>query len=353
MLIGYGESAPWFTAPTASNPEFVFDTAAGRYVLMAFLPADDGKAVGEALTLLSKNMPLFDDHRLCAFVVVRNAATAATARDMRGLRWILDLEGAVSRLYGALAEDGSEAPGWLLLDPTLRAIRVAPLDQGPEIFADLPNLPDPADHAGVKLHAPVLIAPRVFDADLCGRLIDLYEADGGAFTGVMRDQGDRTNLVMDPLKKRRDIAVRDPALVAELGERLERLLFPMIQRAMMFRATRIERYIVSCYDADDQAVFNPHRDSTTFATAHRKFACSINLNDGFEGGDLRFPEFGPATYRPPVGGAVVFSCALLHEVIPVKSGRRYAFLPFLHDEAGADVLSAYQARIALPSETAE
>ena len=31
-----GEAAPWFTAPTPSNPQFVFDTAAGRYVLMLF-----------------------------------------------------------------------------------------------------------------------------------------------------------------------------------------------------------------------------------------------------------------------------------------------------------------------------
>jgi predicted 2-oxoglutarate/Fe(II)-dependent dioxygenase YbiX len=85
-------------------------------------------------------------------------------------------------------------------------------------------------------------------------------------------------------------------------------------------------------------------------TAHRKFACSINLNDDFQGGDLRFAEFGPTTYRPPVGGAVVFSCALLHEATRVTAGRRYAFLPFFYDDAGAEVLRAYQARI---GETAE
>ena len=91
----------------------------------------------------------------------------------------------------------------------------------------------------------------------------------------------------------------------------------------------------SCYDAVDEAVFHAHRDSTTFGTAHRRFACSINLNGGFEGGDLRFPEYGPATYRPPLGGAVVFSCALMHEATRVTAGRRYAFLPFFYDEAGA------------------
>ncbi len=123
----------------------------------------------------------------------------------------------------------------------------------------------------------------------------------------------------------------------------------MIQRGLSFDVTRIERYVVSCYDAADGAVFHAHRDSTTFGTAHRKFACSINLNDGFAGGDLRFPEFGPRTYRPPLGGAVVFSCTLLHEATQVTAGRRYAFLPFFYDEAGAEVLAAYQARTGAPA----
>lgn len=345
MLLSFGEPAPWFTAPTPSNPEFVFDTAAGRYVLMVFLPAGDPQAAGQALARLAANMKLFDERRFCAFVVARGPETVATARDIQGLRWILDLEGTVSRLFGALAEDGAESPGWMLLDPTLRVIDTAPLASAEAVFTQLARLPEPEAHAGIALHAPVLIAPRIFGENLCRRLVDLHEADGGRFTGVMRDHGDRTNLIMDPLKKRRDINVHDPALVAELRERMEIALFPVIERALMFKATRIERYVVSCYDAADEAVFHPHRDSTTQATAHRKFACSINLNGDFEGGDLRFPEFGSAIYRPPVGGAVVFSCAVLHEATRVTTGRRFAFLPFLYDEAGAAVLNAYERRI--------
>ena len=63
---------------------------------------------------------------------------------------------------------------------------------------------------------------------------------------------------------------------------------------------------------------------------------TVNLNAGeYEGGDLVFPEYGRVTYRAPTGGAVVFSCSLLHEARPVTQGRRYAFLPFLYDEAAA------------------
>ena len=343
-----GDSAPWFTAPTPSNPEFVFDTAAGRYVLMVFLSRDDTAANGQALKALAGHRQLFDDQKLSAFVVVRDAGTAATATDMTGLRWFLDLEGRVSRLYGALEEDGTEAPYWLLLDPTLRVMGRFTLDKDEPLFSALARLRPPAEHAGAPLNAPVLIAPRIFEPELCHRLVALHEADGGRFTGVMRDDGDRTVAVMDDLKKRRDILVQDPELRALLRERMEQRLYPLIARGLGFKATRIERYLVSCYDAADGAVFHPHRDSTTMGTAHRKFACSINLNDGFEGGDLRFGEYGLTTYRPPLGGAVVFSCALLHEATRVTQGRRYAFLPFLHDEAGAATLAAYEARVGSP-----
>ena len=43
---------------------------------------------------------------------------------------------------------------------------------------------------------------------------------------------------------------------------------------------------------------------------------------------------------PPAGGAVVFSCSLLHEVSPMVRGKRYAFLPFLYDDAAAAIREA-------------
>jgi predicted 2-oxoglutarate/Fe(II)-dependent dioxygenase YbiX len=80
---------------------------------------------------------------------------------------------------------------------------------------------------------------------------------------------------------------------------------------------------------------NPFSQKFTKGTAHRRFAVSINLNADFEGGELRFPEYGARTYKPAPGAAVVFSCSLLHMVTPVTRGRRFAFLPFLYDEAAA------------------
>jgi predicted 2-oxoglutarate/Fe(II)-dependent dioxygenase YbiX len=96
----------------------------------------------------------------------------------------------------------------------------------------------------------------------------------------------------------------------------------------------MERYLVACYNSEEGGHFRPHRDNTTKGTAHRRFAVSLFLNSGeYEGGFLHFPEFGKALYSAPAGGAVVFSCSLLHEATPVTQGRRYMFLPFLYDDA--------------------
>ena len=342
MPLNPGEPAPWFRGSTPSNPEFTFESVAGRYILLAFLSREDG-ARHTALKALAPRRPMFDDARLSAFAVVRDPQTAAGARDMTGLRWVLDLDGAVSAQF---APPGGDPPAFMVLDPTLRLLRCFELAEDELLFDYLTALPQPAEHAGVATAAPVLIAPRIFEAELCAQLIALHAKSAGEFTGVMRDRGDRTHYVMDELKSRRDVLVADPALQAQIRDRLENRLFPQMERGFSFRPTRIERYLVSCYAAEDGGVFHAHRDNTTFGTAHRKFAASINLNDGFDGGDLRFAEFGPAVYRPPVGGACVFACGLLHEATRVTAGARYAFLPFFYDEAGAEVLAAYQARIA-------
>ena len=337
MSLPIGQPVPWFTAPTPSNREFVFDSAAGRYVLMLFLPLEaEDKAM--ALKALAEHQARFDDVQLSAFVVFRDAAMGTGLKDLRGLRWLYD-RGAITERYGP-------EPHWLLLDPTLRVLATAPIERAEGFFAQVAALPPPAGHAGVALHAPVLIAPRIFEPELCQALIDLHQAHGGTRTGVMRDEGPRTVAVMDELKQRRDILVEPPELQAAIRARLERRLFPLIKLALGFTVTETERLLVSCYDAREGGVFHPHRDNTTQSTAHRRFACSLNLNDDFEGGDLRFAEYGLATYRPPKGGAVVFSCGLMHEAMKITTGRRYAFLPFFYDASGAATLAAYNARIA-------
>src|SRR6185503_19658148 len=156
---------------------------------------------------------------------------------------------------------------------------------------------------GLELQAPVLFLPNVFEPELCNHLVALYQQHGGTESGFMREEGGKTVGVHDHSHKRRkDYLIDDLDLQKKLQARVQRRIVPEIRKVHQFHATRMERYIVSCYAAEDAAHFSAHRDNTTAGTAHRRFAVSINLNSEFEGGEVSFPEYGPRSFKPPPGG---------------------------------------------------
>ena len=230
----------------------------------------------------------------------------------------------------------------VVIDPSYRILFAAPLAETEGVLALLAALPEPDLHAGGPVTAPVLVAPRIFEPAFCAMLIKAYEAHGGEPSGFMREVDGVTVRVHDREHKvRSDHVLDDQGLLQAARARLARRLAPQIQRAFQFKVTRIERDIVACYDAKEGGFFRAHRDNTTPGTAHRRFAVTINLNaEAYEGGDLVFPEFGSRPYRAPTGGAVVFSCSLLHAALPVTKGRRYAYLPFLYDDEAARIREA-------------
>ena len=328
-----GTPAPPFIAESPVNPTFAFSSLGGRFVVLAFAPKTS-EARGVMERAIARHRALLADDHVCLFVVLADRDDYAGRRSGDGLHWFLDEAGEIARLYGA------EQPLWVLVDPTLRILLTARPEESDRFFERLARLPSPELHAGVEVFAPVLTVPRVLEPGLCRQLIAHYDAQGGLPSGTMQQVGDRTVGVLNAFKSRRDAQIADESLRREIRARIKHRLKPEIAKAFQFEVTRIERHIVARYAADEGGYFRSHRDNTTTATAHRKFAVSINLNDDFEGGDLRFPEFGRRTYRPPVGGAVVFSCSLLHEATPVTRGVRYATLPFLYDEAGQRVREA-------------
>ena len=137
------------------------------------------------------------------------------------------------------------------------------------------------------------------------------------------------------LKRRRDLVVALPEVRELIRDRIVRRLLPAIDRYFQFSATRMDKYVVACYDSAQGGHFHRHRDNVNAGAQHRRFAITINLNNDYDGCDLMFPEFGRRIYRAPHGGALVFSCGALHQVTPVTRGKRYAFLAFLYGEADA------------------
>jgi predicted 2-oxoglutarate/Fe(II)-dependent dioxygenase YbiX len=334
-----GEAVPWFRAKAIGGSDnYVFDTAAGRFVLMLFFGRATDPGAAAALACVARHRALLDDDQACFFGVTSDpddSSAGRVAQQLPGIRFFLDPGGGLPALFGGgpAGEGESDRRHWLLVDPMLRAVGVFPLDSGEAAFEALAKamarmpLPD---------WAPVLMAPNILEPALCERLVRHHRETGGAPSGFMREVDGKTVLITDPAHKmRRDREIADEGLCAILRARIHARLVPMVKRVFQFDATRMERYIVGAYPAGE-GHFRPHRDNTTKGTAHRRFAVTINLNSGdYEGGDLRFPEFGRRTYRAPTGGAVVFSCSMLHEATPVTRGTRYAFLPFLYDHEAA------------------
>jgi predicted 2-oxoglutarate/Fe(II)-dependent dioxygenase YbiX/peroxiredoxin len=339
---GVGEPAPWFVAPSSSNPRYAFDSVAGRHIVLLFFASAAAPEVAQALGGFGACTDLFDDVTAAFFGVSGDPQDASAGRveqRLPGYRYFWDFDRRVADLYGVRTAPALTA---FVLSPALQVLARLVSDDPSALVARVEQLLRRHLQEEPPQHAPVLIAQRVFSPDLCRALIDRYESAGGRDSGFMRQVGGKTVGIIDYRHKRRsDHEIEDESVREAINQAIGRRLVPIIDRAFHFKATRIERYIVACYDAEVGGYFRPHRDNTTSGTAHRQFAVTINLNaEEYEGGDLRFPEFGRRTYRAPTGGAVVFSCSLLHEALPVTRGRRYACLPFLYDDASAAVRAA-------------
>ncbi|MBF2001864.1 MAG: 2OG-Fe(II) oxygenase [Synechococcales cyanobacterium C42_A2020_086] len=346
-----GDPVPWFTLPSTSNPNYHFDTVGGYRVILFFFGSTQSERAAAALQDFCNMQPQLAALGVPFFGVgidPNDQHLAQQIQEPTYCKFLWDFEQRVSRQYGVCAPESSDqtqyAPTTFVLNENLHVLRVFPLEQ-PEHYAaqileyvtQLPAL-EPPQFA--RRQAPVLFIPQVFDPEFCQELIQLYQSNGGRDSGFMRDINGKTVEILDPgFKKRRDINLSDwPTVQERVNALVLRRVKPEIEKAFQFSITRFERNIIACYDAANQGFFNRHRDNTTKGTAHRRFAMTLNLNTGeYEGGCLRFPEYGTQLYRPNPGEAVIFSCSLLHEVTPVTKGFRYALLSFFYSDEDAQL----------------
>jgi predicted 2-oxoglutarate/Fe(II)-dependent dioxygenase YbiX len=183
----------------------------------------------------------------------------------------------------------------------------------------------------VRTQPPVLVLPDVLPPELCRDLITLFH-QSRTYRGGTTDGASGYHLTQTK--------VREDAMVGDTGpegravyENFRRRVFPEMYKAFRYRITRVETMRLGCYDAQESGRFGPHRDDNVARLRHRRFGFSINLNTGeYEGGYLRFPEYGPQLYAPDPGGMVVFAASLLHEAMPVIRGKRFGVFGFLFGE---------------------
>lgn len=268
--------------------------------------------------------------RLAGCEMLLHVVTKAAPPSMEGtsVSWITDAKGELAQAFGgreplALVVDAGGRLAAILAEPTAEAVA-----------AIARHLHDSTSPAVVRSQAPVLLLERVANAALCRTLIDYWQGREKLTNTIDAPGG---NIASADLKRRQDVQVADGALIARLRGVLMGRIAPVIQQVFHTRITVFEAPVVGGYDETSGGWFRRHRDNTTPMTANRQFAVSLNLNGGddYAGGEVRFPEFGRALYRPAAGGALVFSCSLVHEVVPITRGRRIGLFTFL-SERGRD-----------------
>jgi peroxiredoxin len=309
------------------------DAVAGHPIVLVFCPRFTPEVTRMLDALLARRDEL--DH-LDAKVFALTLEPGRVAMEQAlPVPVLLDRNGETFRAFNAGTR---ELPTAIVLRPNHHVFAVFkddPERQPRVVLAAVERLAAERRTVMMRPHPPVLIVPDVLSVTDCDRLIEVYRTRGQVFVEPKHGDDDmKTDYKMRiPEYGRRDRIdhwLVDQDTVTFVDNRLQGRLFPEIRRAFQYQITRRERMRIGCYEGERGGELHGHRDNAEAIAAYRRFAVSINLNtDDFEGGDLRFPEYGDQRYRPDTGAAIAFSCSLLHEAMRVTAGTRFVLLAFL------------------------
>jgi len=321
-----GDVLPNMVLPDASGSGVGMSqqTRAGRWLVLVFLEPDILAAQMDALTLARNRVEACEGQLFSVLFSEPNATLAGVDLFDRSKGGATFLLGAQKSGVAVISPEGQLA-GQFEID----ALDAAVAHCEAAYNSDTPDT--------LSLAAPVLFIPDVLDPALCRHILDFWQGAPKSKDAVASAQ-QGNEAVYSAIKRRTDAIIPDGELFESIRRSMTRRVLPMIDRVFRMQVASMEALRVGCYSAEDNGAFGRHRDNTTPHTAHRRFAMSVNLNaDDYEGGDIRFPEFGRKTYRPATGGAVIFSCSLLHEALPVTSGQRFGMFTFFTDAAGLEM----------------
>jgi len=323
-----GDRAPDFTLPDDTGTgRCLSNEANGRPIVLCF---PDHGTDGEWLEQMRASARAFSPHFLAVLAARDDHGAWGGESEAYGELLLTDPAGRIRTYYFKNAE--VVPPVAFVLDPNQRIAAILNGADAPCGLAEpLAMACHPQSPRTIDGLAPTLIVPNVLQREACAALIDAWRT-GERFEGKVvwkSDEGSGLK-VNHETKRRQDCAIDDQGLGKILRYTLGPRLAEETHRAFHFDDFAMETFKIGCYRAADNGFFKAHRDNVAEAVERRRYAVTINLNaEDYEGGDLRFPEYGIESYRPPTGGAIIFSCSLLHEVTPMISGERYMLLTFL------------------------
>ncbi len=347
LTLAPGDRVPNFVLPNHQGTGLMFynKTKGGPVVLLIY-GRNGAPGSGREVEAVVGLRPQFDALGAELFLINRDSRAnnaALVAAHSVEYHVLSDPMGKITAAFAAATRpgwsetgDGSLPAMCLVLDRNQRVLAV--LHAGERTLAeravdvlrrDLPV----AEGCELSMAAPVLMLPNMLDPATCRQLIETWETRGHTEGNVFAVKEGKTVSQVDfSQKKRLDHYLRDDSLTDMLMRTMGPRIADEVFKAHSYDGFVLERFVIGAYDDARGDYFRPHRDNLGPATASRRFAMSLNLNDGYKGGGIVFPEYGPHVYRPPAGAALIFSCALIHEAQPVTSGRRFVLLTFLRDE---------------------
>lgn len=331
-----GDVVPPFSLqkPDGAPFEIGGDEAAGHFRVLVFAGvAQPTQGMNDAL---GRRLADLRKHDVLVFRVQAQS-------DASGGTNIPSLVDQGRRITEAFRPEGTNAgaPFIVALCPNQRLLAVAS-DAGRELDALIAAIGREARYYRAsegERHAPILQMPRVLSPDDCLYLINKFTIEGNVFVepghgSQSLDHDYKMKIPEYGRNDRIDHWVMNPATVRFIDDRLKRRLLPEVRKAFAYRITKHENYRITKYEGARGGELHGHRDDSEPRVAHRRFALSINLNsEEFEGGGIRFPEYGGQVYRPASGTALLFSCSILHEALHVTKGRRFVLLGFMFGES--------------------
>jgi hypothetical protein len=333
-----GDPAPTFILADSEGTQWSpldYDVA-GKPVLILFETDGVAAAAPGLAEILSPTGPLAGKP-LTIFHIAPGAPPAGPVPEFPGYSYhrLGDIDGGTFNAYG-LAPSRGAALVAVALDPNCRIAGIAAAAPGDspagEIAECVEALANERAEGPGSPHAPVLIIPRLLDDAECRRCIDLWQEYDTAHQGAGHSEiAEGCETFLNEYGAMRQYLVEDREPQAWLDSIIAPRVTHEIGKAFETRATKRETYALIRYDADDKGHVRPHRDCGNPETGHRRFTVSVMLNGGdYQGGELRFREYSEELYQLPRGFAVVWSCALLHEVMPVTAGVRYSLAVHLY-----------------------
>lgn len=321
------------------------DYFSGHHTLLVFLNELKFDSFTDLLTGLADKQEEYEENNIQIIIITANSDAGVNRKIKRQFQLhcpiLNDSTGAIFASYGLLKTHGT--PCRLVQITPLRQIRKwynAPSN----IKGTLEEIMTTAVESSItqttpwsQPHAPILLIPNVLSQDECKLLISTFTPNV-PFSVRQPRQGEFPGDYQIPVyehnrQDRVDQIIKDQNTLGWLEQKIWTRVTPMIKKAFAFEVTRREDLHIARYTGERSGNHIGHRDNTSAATAYRRFAFSMNLNDDYEGGELRFNEYTKQGYRAAPGTAMVFSSSLLHEVMETTKGTRYNLITHFFNEA--------------------